>query len=164
MVDRRRPTAAGRPELEMRCLLACLGLALALAGCSSAHDPSPAPAIIPADRGRLLPIRPRAERWTGTAGRGPSSATARVVYNPRHHSVHTESGCHNASDLPDFRNQADVAKLGPMIRCGISVHQEASWDCGSTAPESYPLLAPKNFFPTDEERAIVADWITQGAH
>jgi hypothetical protein len=147
----------------MRTFLASFGLALALAGCSSAHEPAPGP-IIPADRVVALlpnPVDGGTVDWDNWA-RTFFGDYCTSCHNPS--AACTGSTCHNAADLPDFRNQADVVKLGPMIRCGISVHQEATWNCGSTAPESFPLLAPDNFFPTDEQRAIVADWITQGAH
>ncbi len=73
------------------------------------------------------------------------------------------SGCHSPGDpaLFDFHDETAVVSRAPMIRCGIAVTQDPSWNCGSTAPKAFPVIGD-NPLPTDEQRALVVGWIDAG--
>ena len=74
------------------------------------------------------------------------------------------SGCHTPGDprTPDFQEKSTGVADAPLIRCGISVVQETSWNCGSTAPETFPVSDGTNPMPTNEQRALLAGWIDAG--
>ncbi len=74
------------------------------------------------------------------------------------------SGCHTPSDprTPDFEQKSAVVTLAPLIRCGISVSQATSWDCGTTPPEAFPVSDGNNPMPTDEQRTLMVGWIDAG--
>jgi hypothetical protein len=78
------------------------------------------------------------------------------------------SGCHSqspGSSVPsplDFTQKSVFVANAPLIRCGISVEQQASWSCGSTPLEEFPLNEGSNPMPTDEQRAIMVAWISAG--
>jgi hypothetical protein len=75
--------------------------------------------------------------------------------------------CHGASDPKglDFGTQSIVAANRDLIRCGVCVAQEASWDCPSDLPaKQFPISnsAGNNPKPSDAERDRVVDWIAAG--
>jgi hypothetical protein len=74
------------------------------------------------------------------------------------------SGCHSQGDprTPSFEQKSAVVTLAPTIQCGISVTQSASWSCGATAPETFPIYTGDNPLPTDEQRELVVGWIEAG--
>jgi len=74
------------------------------------------------------------------------------------------SGCHSPGDprTPDFQEKPAVVALAPVIQCGVSVDQEPIWDCGSIAPETFPVSNGQNPMPTDEQRGLMVGWIEAG--
>jgi hypothetical protein len=74
------------------------------------------------------------------------------------------SGCHSAGDpaLFDFHDETQVIARAPTIQCGIATQQDPSWNCGSTAPKTFPLENGGNPLPTDPQRALVVQWIDAG--
>lgn len=74
------------------------------------------------------------------------------------------SGCHSPGDprAPDFEQKSAVVAHAGMIRCGISVHQDPGWDCGSTGTEMFPVPNGQNPMPTDDQRALMVEWVEAG--
>jgi hypothetical protein len=75
------------------------------------------------------------------------------------------SGCHSPGDpriAADFEVKDDVVALAPTIQCGISVTQDPSWSCGSTAPKTFPVFLGQNALPTDEQRDLMVGWFDAG--
>jgi hypothetical protein len=75
------------------------------------------------------------------------------------------NGCHAPGDpriAADFDNKSDVVARAATIRCGISVAQDPSWQCGPTAPETFPVFLGHNALPTDEQRDLMVDWFEAG--
>ena len=74
------------------------------------------------------------------------------------------SGCHTPGDprTPDFHQKAAIVADAPLIQCGIAVRQALDWDCGATAPESFPVSNGGNPMPTDEQRGLMVGWIDAG--
>jgi hypothetical protein len=74
------------------------------------------------------------------------------------------NGCHNAGTpsydvLFDFRDRSAFVARAPVIRCGVAHQQDPSWDCGRTAPETYPKVFGNNPIPSDVQRAMLVEWI-----
>jgi len=77
--------------------------------------------------------------------------------------------CHNpnaagASSAQDFRQYSQVQLYAPIIRCGVSTHQDTAWDCASlsfpTTARQFPVgTGPK---PTDANRDRLVAWIDAG--
>jgi hypothetical protein len=73
------------------------------------------------------------------------------------------SGCHpGAGELPDFRQQPAVVAFAHTIQCGICVTQDPSWQCTGITPEEFPVNEGNNPLPTNEQRALVVDWVEAG--
>ncbi|MGO8994530.1 MAG: hypothetical protein ACLQVI_14520 [Polyangiaceae bacterium] len=74
------------------------------------------------------------------------------------------SGCHYAGDprTPNFEEKSAVVADAPTIQCGIAVSQAPSWNCGATAPESFPVSNGDNPIPTDEQRDLMVGWVEAG--
>jgi hypothetical protein len=109
----------------------------------------------------LLPYPDGGEvEWDGWAG-GFVNDYCVQCHNPS--APCTGSGCHpSAGAIPDFQTKSGVVSLAPTIRCGISIQQDPAWNCGATAPESFPVSQGNNPLPTDEQRDLVAAWIEAG--
>jgi hypothetical protein len=98
--------------------------------------------------------------WDGWAGEFVSDYCV-ACHNPT--APCGGSGCHpSAGQIPDFRTRSAVFAYAPMIRCGISVKEDPSWQCGATPPEQFPVVEATNPLPTDEQRAILVGWIDAG--
>jgi hypothetical protein len=77
--------------------------------------------------------------------------------------------CHNpnaagASSAQDFRQYSQVQLYAPIIRCGVSSHQDSAWDCSSlsfpTSARQFPVgSGPK---PDDANRDRLVAWIDAG--
>jgi hypothetical protein len=74
------------------------------------------------------------------------------------------SGCHLPGDprTPDFQAKTTVVQDALQIRCGICVNQDPDWDCGTTAPKTFPVTNGGNPLPTDEQRGLLVGWIDAG--
>jgi hypothetical protein len=73
------------------------------------------------------------------------------------------SGCHpSAGALPDFRQQAQVASFAHTIQCGICVQQDPVWMCSGVTPKEFPVDEGNNPLPTNEQRALMVDWVEAG--
>jgi hypothetical protein len=75
--------------------------------------------------------------------------------------------CHSANNTQglDFGVQSIVAANRDVIRCGVCVAQQASWDCPASPPaEQFPISdsAGTNPKPSAADRDRVVDWITAG--
>jgi len=77
------------------------------------------------------------------------------------------SGCHVPSDPQvyalsfDMREKSSWTARAPTIQCGIVATQDPSSTC-NVPPETYPKMVAGYPLPTDEERAVVANWIEAG--
>jgi hypothetical protein len=75
------------------------------------------------------------------------------------------SGCHAPGDpriAPNFALKDDVVAEDETIRCGISVNQDPSWNCGGTAPKTFPIFLGQNALPTDAQRDLMVGWFDAG--
>jgi hypothetical protein len=75
--------------------------------------------------------------------------------------------CHGISnpDGLDFGVQATVVANKDVIRCGVSVQQDPSWNCPASPPaKQFPIsdMAGTNPKPTDADRDRAVAWITAG--
>ena len=77
------------------------------------------------------------------------------------------SGCHVPSDPQvyalsfDMREKSSWTERASTIQCGIVVTQNPSSTC-NVPPETYPKMVAGYPLPTDEARAVVANWIEAG--
>ncbi len=68
----------------------------------------------------------------------------------------------------DFTQLSNVQRQELIIRCGIAVTQDPSWNCSAIAPGISPAQFPiddathSNPKPSDAERARVVAWIDAG--
>jgi hypothetical protein len=149
--------------------------ALALVGCSSsapggdpwADDPfaDAAPPDVWADASYLDPASDAgAVTWDGWVS-GFSSVYCVGCHNPE--AACGGSGCHTPDNpsinalLFDMREKSAWTDRLATIHCGIVAVQPAGWSCNVPA-ETYPKMFPGFPLPTDEARAIVADWLEAG--
>lgn len=78
------------------------------------------------------------------------------------------SGCHIPSNpqvnalLFDLREKSSWLERAATIRCGIVVTQDPAWNC-DVPPETYPKTGAGLPLPTDEGRAVVAEWFEAGS-
>ncbi len=74
--------------------------------------------------------------------------------------------CHAKGDpiIMDFRDRTQVEARAEVIRCGISLTQEASWNCGKTEPNIFPKGNPTctNPFPASSQRELMIQWLSAG--
>jgi hypothetical protein len=77
--------------------------------------------------------------------------------------------CHSGSNLQaglDLTQHAVVTANKDVIRCGVCVTQDPSWNCNPTFPPAKQFPATdstgKNPKPTDAERNYVVGWIDAG--
>jgi hypothetical protein len=145
--------------------LVAMAGAAATAACSSPHSQQPAMETVLGDGGGETVLLPDPDggvvAWDGWAGEFITD------YCVSCHSPSAScfaSGCHTPGDprTPDFRQKAYIVANSPMIRCGIAVTQQPDWDCGATAPESFPLPNAGDPIPTDEQRGLLVGWIDAG--
>lgn len=130
-----------------------------LAGCGSHKD-----GLAGGQEEVLLPYPPDGGtvEWDGWAGEFVRDYCVQC-HNPS--APCGGSGCHSPGDpriAPDFDDKSAIVDQAPTIRCGISVTQDPSWNCGATAPESFPVFLGQNALPTDEQRDLMVDWIEAG--
>jgi hypothetical protein len=77
------------------------------------------------------------------------------------------SGCHIPSNPQvfalsfDMREKSSWTERAATIQCGIVVTQNPAWTC-NVPPENYPKMVAGYPLPTDEARAVVANWIAAG--
>jgi hypothetical protein len=73
--------------------------------------------------------------------------------------------CHNSTDTTgrDFSKQAIVVLNAPVIRCGVAVTQEASWNCDPQGAQAKQFPIGNGPKPTDAERNRVVAWLSAGA-
>lgn len=73
------------------------------------------------------------------------------------------NGCHAPGDpaLWDFHDKTAFTDRADIIKCGIAVTQDPSWNCGSTSPKKFPIVG-ENPLPVDEQRDIMVEWIDAG--
>jgi hypothetical protein len=72
--------------------------------------------------------------------------------------------CHDPQDSTgrDYNLQAKVEAEKLVIRCGVAVTQDPTWNCAAWPPaKQFPVgSGPK---PSDAERARIVAWISAGA-
>ena len=73
-------------------------------------------------------------------------------------------GCHAAGDpvLFDFRDERAVITHREAIRCGVAATTDPSPECAGFTAKEFPKWAGSNPLPTDEQRALVVEWIDAG--
>ena len=143
--------------MRARILLVTTAMLATLAmSCSAPHPSMTAPGPPDAQSVVLPPPDGGPVTWDGWAGAFVQDYCVQC-HNPA--SPCSNGTCHA---LPDFRQQATVAGLAPAIRCGVATAQDPAWDCGSVAPEQFPVSGGGNAMPTDEQRAALVAWIDAG--
>ena len=143
----------------MRVVLLATVACAALAGCGPHADGLPG-----GQEEVLLPYPPDGGtvEWDGWAGEFVRDYCVQC-HNPT--APCGGSGCHSPGDpriAADFEVKSDVVALAPTIQCGISVTQDPSWSCGSTAPKTFPVFLGQNALPTDEQRDLMVGWFDAG--
>ena len=96
-----------------------------------------------------------ADTWTNWAS--PSFFQSYCV------SCHTpgQAGDPSGANL-DFTQYADVHTNANVIRCGVSVSQDSSWNCASSPiAEQFPIGGGPHPTPTERNRLVA--WVTAGA-
>jgi hypothetical protein len=146
--------------LSSRALALVAALALALGACAPHSD---AGALDGGTVEVLLPYPSDggAVTWDGWAGAFVRDYCVQC-HNPA--APCFGSGCHTAGDprTPNYQEKSEFVAEAQTIRCGISVAQQASWQCGSTAPKTFPKFLGQNPLPADEQRDIMVGWIDAG--
>jgi hypothetical protein len=102
--------------------------------------------------------------WTNWVS-GFSNAYCVSCHNPQ--APCGGGGCHIPSNpeiyalLFDMREKSSWTERLATIQCGIVVTQDPAWTC-DVPPETFPKIRAGHPPPTDEERALVANWIEAG--
>ena len=75
---------------------------------------------------------------------------------------HTPGGAGDPSGGLDFSGYQDVSTNAAIIRCGVAVSQDPSWNCGqySIVAEQFPI--GNGAKPTATERTRLVAWIDAG--
>jgi hypothetical protein len=147
--------------LSMRHPVAILA-AIAVGACSP-HGPEQPVALDGGVEEVLLPFPPDGSAVTWTSWAGPFVRDYCVqCHNPQ--APCYESGCHTQGDTrtPNFEDESAFVAMAADIRCGISVTESPTWECGSTEPKTYPKFLGQNPLPTDPQRDLMVGWIDAG--
>jgi hypothetical protein len=127
----------------MKCVL-CFGTLLAMIGCSSASSPT-------------------ASNPDGSAG-GEASTDTWQSWAQGFFATYCVP-CHNANDATgrDFTRQARVAFDAPVIRCGVAVTWDPSWNCDPQGPQPKQFPIGNGPKPSDADRVRCVAWLSAGA-
>jgi hypothetical protein len=63
----------------------------------------------------------------------------------------------------DCTKQARVAFDAPVIRCGVAVSWDPSWNCDTQGPQPKQFPIGNGPKPSDADRARVVAWLSAGA-